>query len=119
MCSGRNIAPQIAISRDLEVASRMMLMLGVLAAQVPPLGAAGGGMGGGGLGGAQVWRVGYVAVARRREIAVQIAIPCDLEVARRVLLMLGVLPAQVPPLGAAGVALGGGSIGGAQVCSRR
>ena len=97
----------------------MMLMLGVLAAQVPPLGAAGGGMGGGGLGGAQVWRVGYVAVARRREIAVQIAIPCDLEVARRVELMLCVLTAQVASHGAAGVALGSGGRGGVQVSSRR
>ena len=66
---GREIAVQIAISRDLEIARRVVLMLSVLAAQVPPLGAAGGGMGGGGLGGAQVWGVGYVAVARRRDLA--------------------------------------------------
>ena len=34
--SDRNLALQIAISRDLEVASRVLLTLGVLPAQVPP-----------------------------------------------------------------------------------
>ena len=65
----RSCMVQIAISRDLELGRRVLLMLCALAAQVPSLGAAGGGMGGSGVGGAQVWWVGYVAVARRREIA--------------------------------------------------
>ena len=45
---------QIAISRDLERSGRGLLTVCVLIAQVPPLGAAGGGMGGGGFVGAQV-----------------------------------------------------------------
>ena len=76
-------------------------------------------MGGSGVGGAQVWWVGYVAVARRREIAVQIAIPCDLEVARRVLLTLPVHTAQDPSVGATGGGMGGGGLVAAPVGSRR
>ena len=50
MRSGREIAIQIAISRDLEVARRALLMLCVLIAQVPPMGGVGGGVGSGGIG---------------------------------------------------------------------
>ena len=47
-------------------------------------------------------------VHQDREIAVQIASSRDLEVTRRVLLMLGVLAAQVLSFWAEGVALGSG-----------
>ena len=45
-CPQRNLAPQIAISCDLEVCSRTLLTVCVLSTQETLLGAAGDGMGG-------------------------------------------------------------------------